>query len=111
NKSTECFNWIDQTWTSAVFEGRSHTSTCFNAVIMYDVITGRSQMFPCMKHKRRGYTAVLTGNVVVVMGGINENSEYLKSVECFDLELHVWQHLPDMLEPRAYATAVVKPNL
>jgi F0F1-type ATP synthase membrane subunit b/b' len=28
NKSTECFNWADQTWTvldSAVFEGRSHT--------------------------------------------------------------------------------------
>ena len=28
NKSTECFNWADQTWTSldsAVFEGRSHS--------------------------------------------------------------------------------------
>ena len=63
-----------------------------------------------MKQKRRGCTAVLTGNVVVVMGGLNEKWECLKSVECFDLERQGWQDLPDMLEPRADATAVVKPN-
>ena len=81
-----------------------------NTVVMYDVITGRSQMLPSMKRKRYGCTAVLTGNVVVVMGGRNEKDEYLKSVESFDLERQVWQDLPDMLEPRAYATSVVKPN-
>ncbi len=80
-----------------------------NKVVMYDVITGRSQMLPSMKQKRCGCTAVLTGNVVVVMGGMNENG-FLKSVESFDLERQVWQDLPDMLEPRGYATAVVKPN-
>ena len=79
-----------------------------NKVAMYDVITGRSQMLPCMKKKRCGCAAVLTGNVVVVMGGWNEG--YLQSVESFDLERQVWQDLPDMFEPRAFATAVVKPN-
>ena len=79
-----------------------------NKVAMYDVITGRSQMLPCMKQKRHDCTAVITGNVVVVMGGWNKG--YLKSVESFDLERQVWQDLPDMLEPRAFATAVVKPN-
>ena len=85
-------------------------ATSLNSVIMYDVITGRSRMLPCMKQKRCGCTAVSTGNVVVVMGGKNEKGEYLKSVESFDLERQVWQDLPDMLESRAYATAVVKPN-
>ena len=79
-----------------------------NKVAMYDVITGRSQMLPCMKQKRHDCTAVITGNVVVVMGGWNKG--YLKSVESFDLERQVWQDLPDMLEPRTLATAVVKPN-
>ena len=90
--------------------GGEYKDNALSKVAMYDVITGRSQMLPCMKHKRRGCTAVLTGNVVVVMGGRNENDEDLKSVECFDLERQVWQHLPDMLETRTFATAVVKPN-
>ena len=90
--------------------GGKDKHTTLNTVVMYDVITGRSQMLPSMKQKRRGCTAVLTGNVVVVMGGINEKNEHLKSVECFNLERQVWQRLADMLESRAYATAVVKPN-
>ena len=81
-----------------------------NKVVMYDVITGRSQILTCMKQKRFGCTAVLTGNVVVVMGGQNEQGEYLKSVQSFDLERQVWHDLPDMIQPRAFATAVVKPN-
>ena len=92
-----------------VIGGRDHRYQCLNKLAMYDVITGRSQMLPCMK-KRSGCTAVLTGNVVVVMGGRDENGEDLKSVECFDLERQVWQDLPDMLESRVSATAVVKPN-
>jgi N-acetylneuraminic acid mutarotase len=94
-----------------VIGGEDKHNNALNKVAMYDINTGRSQMLPCMKHKRRGCTAVLTGNVVVVMGGQKENGEDLKSVECFDfIERQVWQDLPDMHEPRAYATAVVKSN-
>ena len=91
-----------------VLGGEDARYNALNTVVMYDVITGRSQMLPCMKRQRFGCTAVLAGNLVV--GGMNERDEYLKSVECFDLERQLWQDLPDMLEPRAYATAVVKPN-
>ena len=96
-----------------VLGGRDAKYNPLNTVVMYDVITGRSQMLPCMKRQRHCCTAVLTGNVVVVIGGMNERDVYLKSVECFDLERQggqAWQDLPDMLEPRAFATAVVKPN-
>jgi hypothetical protein len=93
-----------------VIGGEGARSTPLNTVVMYDVITGHSQILPYMKQKRYGCTAVLTGNAVVVMGGRDERGEYINSVECFDLEHQVWQDLPDMLGPRAYATAVVKPN-
>jgi hypothetical protein len=93
-----------------VIGGEDEDNNALNKVAMYDVITGRSQMMPCMEQKRRGCTAVLTGNVVVVMGGRNEYFECLKSVECFDLERQIWQDLPDMFESKAFANAVVKPN-
>ena len=91
-----------------VIGGWNEQSKYLNKVIMYDVITGRSQMLPCMKQKRCACTAVLTDNILVVMGG-HDYREH-KSVESFDLERQVWQDLPDMLEPRAHATAVVKQN-
>ncbi|CAB3990543.1 RING finger 151-like isoform X2 [Paramuricea clavata] len=93
-----------------VIGGLDHDYERLNNVAMYDVITGRSQMLLCMKRRRYGCTAVLTGNVVVVMGGRNGVNADLKSVECFDLERQVWQDLPDMLEPRVHSTAVVKSN-
>ena len=83
---------------------------CLSRVVMYDVMTGRSEMLRNMRQRRCGCTAVLTGNVVVVMGGKNAEDEDLKSVECFDLERRVWEDLPDMIEPRTYATAIVRPN-
>jgi hypothetical protein len=96
-----------------VIGGLNADRSCLNTVVIYDFITGRSQMLPCMKQRRSGNsacTAVLAGNVVVVIGGMNEKHEYLKSVECFDLECQVWQDLPAMHEPRGYATAVVIPK-
>ena len=63
-----------------------------------------------MKHKQRGCAAVVTGDVLVVMGGRDENDHYLKSVEAFHLQNHVWEELPDLNEAREYASAVVKPT-
>ena len=93
-----------------VIGGCDEQNKCLKKVVMYDVITGRSQMLSCMKVKRYGCTAVVTGKVAVVIGGWNTENKYLKSVESFDLEQQVWQDLPDILEPRAFATAVVKSN-
>jgi len=57
-----------------------------NELLLYDVISGRSQTLPSMKRKRYGCLAVLSGDVFVVLGGRNENNEYLKSIESFDLK-------------------------
>ena len=67
-----------------------------------------SKMLPSMKRKRSGCSGVVTGNVIVVMGGWNEESEVLNSVEMFSFDNDSWEELPPMNEKRNGATAVVK---
>ena len=65
-------------------------------------------MLPPMKQDRQGCTAVVTNNVIIVMGGHNRENGYLNSVECFNCSTYVWEDLPSMGEERWGATAVVK---
>ena len=51
-----------------------------NSVIMYDVTMETCKMLPPMKYCRRGCTAVITGDVIVVMGGLDVEAECLGSV-------------------------------
>jgi hypothetical protein len=81
-----------------------------DTVVMYNLTTGESKYLPAMKHKRYGCAAVVTGDVLVVMGGHNIKNGYLKSAEAFHFQELVWEELPDMNEARQYASAVVKPN-
>ena len=77
-----------------------------NSVIMYDVTMETCKMLPPMKCCRCGCTAVITGDVIVVMGGFDKGRNYLDSVESFSLDRQVWEELPHMIEQRVYATAV-----
>ncbi len=81
-----------------------------NSVVMYDVKTGGNKMLPCLNHKRAGSAAVVTGNVIIVMGGyVYETKTYLNSVEYFDFSTNAWKELSPMTTGRGYATAVLKP--
>jgi N-acetylneuraminic acid mutarotase len=81
-----------------------------NSVVMYDVKTGKIKMLPCLNHKRAGSTAVITGNIIIVMGGYdNETKTRFNSVECLDLSTNVWRELSPMTTKRSAASAVVKP--
>ena len=77
-----------------------------DTVLMYSFKTGQVKMLPRMLNKRGYATAVITGNVIVVMGGINE--KYLSSVEYFSFDRYSWKELPPMKEARSYAAAVLK---
>ena len=63
-------------------------------------------MFPPMKRKRANRTAVITGNVIVVMGGFS-GKEVLDSVEYFDFDYNLWVELPPMNEKRWGGTPVM----
>ena len=91
--------------------GRDKNDKVLNDVFMYDIETQERKMLPPMKHKRSGCSATITGSVIVVMGGWNKKHGYLNSVEYFDLYLgrNSWKELPQMIERRCWATAVVKP--
>ena len=89
--------------------GRNRRYDAMDRVVIYNLKTGESKYLPSMKQKRRGCAAVVTGDVLVVMGGC-DGKNYLKSVEAFHFQEQVWKELPDMNEARQYASAVVKPN-
>ena len=80
-----------------------------NTVVKYDTNTGKSELLPEMKYCRAACSAVITGNVIVVMGGRDKHGNKLNSVECFEFDCNKWKVLPPMKVSRYYATAVVKP--
>ncbi|CAB4040278.1 kelch repeat and K+ channel tetramerization domain containing, partial [Paramuricea clavata] len=77
-----------------------------NKVLLYNIKTQKSCMLPDMKYKRRGCVAAVVRDTVIVMGGMDERGNCLKSVECFQFESYSWQELPEMREARYWATAV-----
>ena len=89
--------------------GRIRGYDAIDSVVTYNLTTGGSKYLPSMKHKRYGCAAVVTGDVLVVMGGYDGRNN-LKSVEVFHFLKQVWEELPEMNEARGYASAVVKPN-
>ena len=78
-----------------------------NKVLIYNIKTQKSHMLPDMKYKRRGCVAVVVRDTVIVMGGRDEEGNYLKSAESFRFDRFTWEELPEMLEARWGATAVV----
>jgi hypothetical protein len=90
--------------------GANEKDQTLNSVVMYDVKTGKIKMLPCLNHKRAGSAAVITGNVIIVIGGYDyETKTCLGSVECLDLSSNVWRELSPMKTKRAWATVVIKP--
>ena len=89
--------------------GRNRGFHAMDSVVTYNLTTGESKYLPTMKHKRRGCAAVVTGDVLVMMGG-HDGRNHLKSVEVFHFLNQVWEELPEMNEARGYGSAVVKPN-
>ena len=77
-----------------------------NKVLLYNIKTQKSRMLPDMKYKRRGCVAAVVRDTVIVMGGLDERGNCLKSVECFQFDRYSWQELPEMQEARYLATAV-----
>ncbi|XP_046841384.1 kelch-like protein diablo [Xenia sp. Carnegie-2017] len=77
-------------------------------VLMYDVKTGQTKMLPSLNHKRCSCSAVIIGNIIVVVGGYNGES-YLDSVECLDMSTNLWRDLPPMLTKRNFPAPIVSP--
>jgi N-acetylneuraminic acid mutarotase len=90
--------------------GVNEKGQTLNSVVMYDVKTGKIKMLPCLNHKRAGSAAVITGNVIIAMGGYDfESKTFLDSVEYLDSRTNVWRELSPMTSKRSAAAAVFKP--
>ena len=91
-----------------IIGGEDKNGNILNTVVSYNVTVKNIKMLPAMKQKRRECTAVLSGSVIVVMGGWNGN-EITNSAEYFDFATNVWADLPAMKEKRCGAPGIAKP--
>ena len=87
--------------------GRDSNEQPLNKVLLYNIKTQKSHMLPDMKYKRGECVAAVVKDTLIVMGGMNEEGNELKSVECFRFDRYTWEELPEMHEARCGATAVV----
>ena len=99
--------WRDKV---VVLGGKDKNDKVLNDVFMYDCKTGKITVLPSMLKKRYRCCAVITGNTIVVMGGVNEKHKRLKSVECFTMGGSTWEYLPAMNKVRRFAVAEVLPS-
>ena len=99
--------WRDEV---VVLGGCDKNDQVLNDVFMYNSKTGKTTALPSMLEKRYDCCAVITGNTIVVMGGENEEGEYLSPVECFTMGGSTWEYLPAMNKPRSRAVAEVWPS-
>ena len=90
-----------------IIGGADSNNKRLNKVLMYNIKTQKSHQLPNMKYKRRGCVAAVVKDTVIVMGGIDEKGNGLKSVEGFRFDRNSWEELPPMHEARLYATAAV----
>ena len=104
-RSMATVKWGDD---NVMIMGGAHSNNQpLNKVLMYNMKTQTSNELPNMKYKRRGCVAAVVTDTVIVMGGIGERENYLKSVEGFRFDRNSWEELPSMHEARVLATAVV----
>ena len=99
--------WRDEV---VVLGGDDKDAQRLNDVFMYNSKTGKTTALPSMLERRRDCCAVITGNTIVVMGGLNEEGECLSSVECFAMGSSTWEYLPAMNKARWRAVAEVLPS-
>ena len=76
-------------------------------VLMYNIKSEKSYMLPEMLTKRSGCVAAVVNDTVIVIGGKDEDGNFLKSVESFRFDRFTWEELPEMKEERFIATAGV----
>ena len=88
-------------------DGTDCTGQPVSKVLIYNIKTQKSHLLPEMKYKRQGCVAVVVRDTVIVMGGRDEEGNYLKSAESFRFDRFTWEELPEMREARWGATAVV----
>ena len=98
--------WGDQ----AVLIGGFHEDGPSDKVFMYDSTTSTTTQLPSMLEERSSCAAVITGNTIVVMGGVGKRHR-LRSVEAFTLGgYYTWRYLPAMNDVRSVSTATILPT-
>ena len=106
------YNMATVTWGNMIIAigGRVKNRDVLNDVIMYDTESGLIDKLPSLIHNRADHSVVICHDVIVVIGGWNNQEGYLNSVEYWKIGSDDnWKELPGMTEKRRDVTAVVIP--
>ena len=90
-----------------IIGGQGENHQALNNVLLYNITSQECRKLPSMLESRFSCTAVIMGDVIVVMGGFNGKA-YLNTVEFHVLGQDTWNKLPPMHCGRAGLTACVK---
>ena len=92
-------------------DGNSSSWSPLNDVLMYNIHSLECKRLPSMLERRSLCSAVILGDVIVVMGGcscgVGGQSTYLNTAEYYVIGDSTWQELPAMNQARSGATACV----
>ena len=86
--------------------GQENKRKSANDIIEYDFKTGQSKVLMEMKTERFGCSAVYTGNILVVIGGLDKDP----SVDCFNFSTNSWKKLSSKTNAKFGACAVLVNN-
>src|SRR4051812_37168725 len=79
-----------------------------NSVEKYSFTTGQwSRLASRMNERRYGLGMAVVDDKMFAIGGRNENDDFLKTVEVFNMELETWTYAASMSSTRYGASAVV----
>jgi N-acetylneuraminic acid mutarotase len=78
-----------------------------NSVVVYDFITNQVQQYPSLPRPVCGMSTVTCGNMIILVGGMDENGFVLDDVIIYDTATGRKLQLPSMTHKRYGATAVI----
>ena len=85
--------------------GGLHGGKALDDVVMFNMTNQEYKKLPSLLEKRHGCAAVIVGDMIVAMGGADDDA--LKTVEYYVIGDSAWQKLPAMNLARSGATACV----
>ena len=86
--------------------GEDNEKKLSSDIIEYDFKTGQSKVL--MEIKTEGFSAVYSGNILVVIGCQIEDLSY---VDCFNFSTNSWKKFPSITNARSYPCAVLVNNV
>jgi hypothetical protein len=84
-----------------------YSKDAIDSVVVYDFVKNKFKPCPSLPKPVRGMSSVTWGNMVVLIGGEDNNDQVLNEVTMYDTESGQSQKLPPLIHKRSGSSAVI----